>query len=93
MRRLSLSGVGATVNDETHAVLDDIGVPVQAAPYFTAAAAADGVTVGVFAGHHGLRVDEFRARWVRLGTDGLAHLVVGPDSVVRAALTKTKAPA
>ncbi|MEU3703632.1 hypothetical protein AB0E82_15235 [Streptomyces anulatus] len=41
MRRLSLSGVGATVNDETHAVLEHIGVPVRAAPYFTAAAATE----------------------------------------------------
>lgn len=92
MRRLALSGVGATVNDETHAVLEHIGVPVQAAPYFTAAAATDGVTVGMFAGHHGLRVDESRARWVRLGTDGLAHLVVGPDSVVRAVFLDGIAP-
>ncbi|MEU3703631.1 hypothetical protein AB0E82_15230 [Streptomyces anulatus] len=37
--------------------------------------------MGMFAGHHGLRVDESRARRVRLGTDGLARLVVGPDSV------------
>ncbi|WP_241837588.1 SUKH-4 family immunity protein [Streptomyces sp. CB02115] len=92
MRRLDLSGVDATVNDETHAVLEHIGVPVQAAPYFTAAAATDGVTVGMFAGHHGLRVDESRARWVRLGTDGLAHLVVGPDSVVRAVFLDGIAP-
>src|SRR5690349_2066653 len=92
MRRLSLTGVGATVNDETRAVLEHTGVPVHAAPYFTAAGATDGVTLGLFAGHHGLPVDESRARWVRLGTDGLAHLVVGPDSAVRAVFLDGIAP-
>ncbi|MER7140967.1 nucleic acid/nucleotide deaminase domain-containing protein [[Kitasatospora] papulosa] len=92
MRRLSLTGVGATVNDETRAVLEHTGVPVHAAPYFTAAGATDGVTLGLFAGHHGLPVDEPRARWVRLGTDGLAHLVVGPDSAVRAVFLDGIAP-
>ncbi|MEV7894367.1 nucleic acid/nucleotide deaminase domain-containing protein [Streptomyces cyaneofuscatus] len=92
MRRLSLPGVGATVSEESRVVLEQVGVPVQVAPYFTAAGATDGVTLGMFAGHHGLRVDESRARWVRLGTDGLAHMVVGPDRAVRAVFLDGLAP-
>ncbi|MEU0391873.1 nucleic acid/nucleotide deaminase domain-containing protein [Streptomyces sp. NPDC006208] len=84
MRRLSLSSLGAAVQEEARAVLEEVGVPLSVAPYFEAAGETDGLTLGLFAGHHGLRCDESQAHWVRVGTDGLAHVAVGADGVVHA---------
>ncbi|WP_329433206.1 SUKH-4 family immunity protein [Streptomyces sp. NBC_01280] len=84
MRRLSLSNLGATVQEDVRAVLEQVGVPLVVAPYFAAAGETDGLTLGLYAGHHGLRCDESQAHWVRLGVDGLAHMAVSADGVVHA---------
>lgn len=81
---MSLSSLGSSVDERARDVLEDVGVPVVVAPYFVAAGESDGVTLGLYGGHHGLRCDEGWARWVRLGSDGLAHLAVREDGVVQA---------
>lgn len=92
MRRPVLSSLGAAVSEDTRALLERVGVPLHVAPYFTAAGEADGLTLGMFAGHHGQRVDERQANWVRVGTDGLAHIAVGQDGVVQAVFLDDVAP-
>lgn len=85
MRRLALTGgLSVPLDDATRAGLEQVGVPLQVAPYFIAAGETDGLTLGMYAGHHGLRVDEAQSSWVRVGTDGLAHVVVGAGGAVRA---------
>lgn len=84
MRRLTLSSLGAAVQDDVRAVLEQVGVPLSVTPYFRAAAESDGLTLGLHAGHHGLRCAESQATWVRVGTDGLAHMAVSADGVVQA---------
>jgi hypothetical protein len=64
--------------------LSSVGVPLLVAPYFRAAGETDGLTLGLTAGHHGLRAHPGQADWLRLGTDGLAHLCVRPDGAVQA---------
>lgn len=65
--------------------LESIGVPLNVAPYFQAAAPADGATLGLFASHQDLpRPPAQMANWLRIGTDGLAHLCVRPDGAVQA---------
>jgi nucleic acid/nucleotide deaminase of polymorphic system toxin/SUKH-4 immunity protein of toxin-antitoxin system len=84
MRRLSLSSLGAAVQEGVREVLEQVGVPLGVAPYFAAAGETDGLTLGLYAGHHGLRCDEAQAHWVRVGTDGLAHVAVDAGGVVHA---------
>ncbi|MFJ2607966.1 SUKH-4 family immunity protein [Streptomyces sp. NPDC087425] len=84
MRRLSLSNLGSAVPADARAVLEQVGVPVVVAPYFAAAGETDGLTLGLYAGHHGLRCDESQAHWVRVGADRLAHMAVSADGMVYA---------
>ncbi|MGW1944938.1 SUKH-4 family immunity protein [Streptomyces sp. NPDC001940] len=84
MRRLSLSNLGSIVHEDVRAVLEQVGVPLVVAPYFAAAGETDGLTLGLYAGHHGLRCDESQVHWVRVGVDGLAHMAVSADGVVHA---------
>ena len=92
MRRLSLSSLGGAVQEDARAILEQIGVPLSVTPYFEAAGESDGLTLGLYAGHHGLRCDESRAHWVRVGTDGLAHVAVSGDGVVHAVFMDGVAP-
>ncbi|MFD3622213.1 nucleic acid/nucleotide deaminase domain-containing protein [Streptomyces sp. NPDC058676] len=85
MRRISLSGsYGIRMPGTVRQALEDVGVPLHVAPYFIAARETDGLTLGAFAGHHGLSMPDERAGWVRIGTDRLAHLAVRPDGAVQA---------
>jgi hypothetical protein len=86
MRRFSVSGVyGVRLPESALEALEGSGVPVQVAPYFTAAGASDALTLGIFAGHHGLPAPPTEQKeWLRVGTDGLAHLCVRADGAVQA---------
>ncbi|MFD3681154.1 SUKH-4 family immunity protein [Streptomyces sp. NPDC058613] len=76
--------IGTHVPAVTQALLEETGVPSAVPPYFTAT--ADDATV---------RLDATAARtsepsppelmksWLRLGSDGLAHLCVRPDGAVQ----------
>jgi hypothetical protein len=85
MRRFTVpdtyaSGIPAPARD----LLARTGVPLHVGPYFTAAREDDALTLGVFAGHHGVTVPDDIAGLVRLGTDRLGQICVGPDGAVRA---------
>lgn len=83
MRRIAVPGwYGAGLSGGTRGMLRDVGVPLHVAPYFTAAGETDGPTLGVFTGRGGPTLRDERADWVRVGTDGLAHLCVRPDGGV-----------
>ncbi|MFD6080426.1 nucleic acid/nucleotide deaminase domain-containing protein [Streptomyces hydrogenans] len=92
MRRLVLSSLGAAVDDGVRALLEQVGVPLLVTPYFTAAAETDGLTLGVFAGHHGRHAQEAQAAWARVGTDGLAEMAVSTDGTVHAVFLGGVAP-
>ncbi|MFI9780502.1 nucleic acid/nucleotide deaminase domain-containing protein [Streptomyces sp. NPDC051956] len=86
MRRIRIPGVyGVRLPDEARLHLESVGVPLNVAPYFTAAGPTDALTLGVFAGHHDLAPPPAgMADWVRIGTDRLAHLCVRSDGAVQA---------
>uniref|UniRef100_A0AAU2VS06 SUKH-4 family immunity protein n=1 Tax=Streptomyces sp. NBC_00008 TaxID=2903610 RepID=A0AAU2VS06_9ACTN len=65
--------------------LEGVGVPVRVAPYFAASGAADATPLGAFARQRGLtRSPAGSENWLRIGTDGLAHVCVRPDAAVQA---------
>ncbi|MGY9069311.1 SUKH-4 family immunity protein [Streptomyces sp. CAS3] len=85
MRRFTVPGsYGLLLPDTAREALADIGVPLHVAPYFTAASDTDGLTLGLVGGHQGLPVPAGQERWLRIGTDPLAHLCVRPDGAVQA---------
>jgi hypothetical protein len=85
MRRFTVPGsYGVRLPDQARETLEHAGVPLHVAPYFTAAADTDGLTLGVHAGHHGLRAPGGLDDWLRIGTDRLAQLCVRPDGAVQA---------
>ncbi|MGQ4361719.1 nucleic acid/nucleotide deaminase domain-containing protein [Streptomyces sp. SAS_272] len=86
MRQFQIPGAfGIRLPQAAREHLEGVGVPLNAAPYFRAAAPADGATLGLFASHHDLpRPPAQMANWLRIGTDGLAHLCVRPDGAVQA---------
>ena len=85
MRRSTVPGsYGVRLPDEARETLERVGVPLHVAPYFTAAGDTDGLTLGVHAGHHGLRAPGGLGDWLRIGTDRLAQLCVRPDGAVQA---------
>ncbi|MGW4886493.1 SUKH-4 family immunity protein [Streptomyces murinus] len=85
MRRFAVPGsYGLLLPDTAREALADIGVPLHVAPYFTAASDTDGLTLGLVGGHQGLPVPADQERWLRIGTDPLAHLCVRPDGAVQA---------
>ncbi|CAL2073935.1 MULTISPECIES: SUKH-4 family immunity protein [Streptomyces] len=85
MRRFAVPGsYGLLLPDTAREALADIGVPLHVAPYFTAASDTDGLTLGLVGGHQGLSVPAGQERWLRIGTDPLAHLCVRPDGAVQA---------
>jgi hypothetical protein len=86
MRRFEIPGVfGIRLPQTAREHLQGVGVPLNVAPYFQAATPADGATLGLFASHQGLPHPPAQmADWLRIGTDGLAHLCVRPDGAVQA---------
>jgi hypothetical protein len=85
MRRIDVPGSFASeLPGSTRGYLRETGVPMHVMPYFRAAAETDGVTLGLYTGHHGLVMQDPRGDWARLGTDRLAHLCVRPDGTVQA---------
>ncbi|MFF3312832.1 nucleic acid/nucleotide deaminase domain-containing protein [Streptomyces sp. NPDC002952] len=86
MRRFHIPGVyGIRLPDWARQYLQDTGVPLNVARYFQAAAPTEGITLGLLAGYLGLpRPPAEMADWLRIGTDGLAHLCVRPDGAVQA---------
>ncbi|MEU6807735.1 nucleic acid/nucleotide deaminase domain-containing protein [Streptomyces sp. NPDC046831] len=94
MRRFDVPvtyGVG--IPDEALDALKSTGVPLHVAPYFTAAASTDGITLGLYAGHHGVSgLAAEQAAWLRLGSDGLAHLCVRQDGAVQAVFLREEEP-
>ncbi|MFH9828215.1 nucleic acid/nucleotide deaminase domain-containing protein [Streptomyces bobili] len=86
MRRFHIPGAfGIQLPQAAREHLEAVGIPLNVAPYFQAAAPADGATLGPFASHQDLpRPPAQMASWVRIGTDGLAHLCVRPDGAVQA---------
>ncbi|MYQ46653.1 hypothetical protein GTW40_16585 [Streptomyces sp. SID4985] len=85
MRRFQLPGsYGIRLPEAAREALTDTGVPLHVTPYFTAAGDTDGLTLGMFAGHQGLRAPAEQEGWLRIGTDPLAHLCVRPDGAVQA---------
>ncbi|MGY3205336.1 nucleic acid/nucleotide deaminase domain-containing protein [Streptomyces sp. TE5632] len=86
MRQFHIPGAfGIRLPPTAREHLEGTGVPLNVAPYFQAATPADGVTLGLLAGHQGLPHPPAQmADWLRIGTDGLAHLCVRPDGAVQA---------
>ncbi|MGW7361055.1 nucleic acid/nucleotide deaminase domain-containing protein [Streptomyces sp. NPDC054802] len=86
MRRLHIpQGHGIRCPESAREALQNVGVPLNVAPYFTAAAPTDGLTLGIYAGHQHLpQPPADQADWLRLGSDGLAQLGVRPDGAVQA---------
>ncbi|AYN40044.1 hypothetical protein D9753_15195 [Streptomyces dangxiongensis] len=85
MRRFTVPGsYGIRLPDTAREVLAATGVPLHVTPYFTAAGDTDGPTLGMTAGHRGVRAPAGREDWLRIGTDPLAHLCVRPDGAVQA---------
>lgn len=86
MRRFALASTyGVQVPESTSEVLAGVGVPLHVTPYFLASGRADALALGVFAAHLGAsRPPAELETWVRIGTDGLAHLCVRPDGAVQA---------
>ncbi|WP_405795650.1 nucleic acid/nucleotide deaminase domain-containing protein [Streptomyces sp. NBC_01506] len=88
MRRFHLGAVpGVRLPEAVRADLQETGVPVQVAPYFTAAGESDALPLGVFAAQNGLPHPAAESEgWPRVGHDGLAHLCVRPDGAVQAVM-------
>ncbi|MEC4018298.1 nucleic acid/nucleotide deaminase domain-containing protein [Streptomyces sp. H27-D2] len=86
MRRFGVARVfGVRLPESAREALEGAGVPLHVVPYFMASGTTDAPALGVFAGHHGLRRPPAELEnWLRIGTDGLAHLCVRPDGVVQA---------
>lgn len=84
-RFASAEAIGARVQGTNAAVLAEVGVPVHVTPYFKAARSTDSPALGVFAAHCGAAAPSAEKKsWLRLGSDGLAHLCVRPDEAVQA---------
>ena len=84
MRRIMVPRSYAALPDTARRTLETVGVPLHVTPYFQAAGATDGLTLGMFTGHRGFTLQDERADWVRIGTDRLGHLCVRPDGAVQA---------
>ncbi|MER6406248.1 nucleic acid/nucleotide deaminase domain-containing protein [Streptomyces viridosporus] len=86
MRQFHIPGAfGIRLPPTAREHLEGAGVPLNVAPYFQAATPSDGVTLRLLAGHQGLPHPPAQmADWLRIGTDGLAHLCVRPDGAVQA---------
>ncbi|MFJ5047544.1 SUKH-4 family immunity protein [Streptomyces sp. NPDC088719] len=79
--------MGASVPSEALRALEDAGVPVAVPPYFSAPAADDPLTLGVFAARSAASQPPAPMEaWPRIGYDGLAQLCVRPDGAVQAVL-------
>ncbi|MEV7283008.1 nucleic acid/nucleotide deaminase domain-containing protein [Streptomyces sp. NPDC093252] len=64
--------------------VEEIGVPLQVARYFTAAEPYDGLRLGLFAGHQRIAVpQEETAGWLRVGFDGPLQMCVRPDGALQ----------
>ncbi|MER7202828.1 hypothetical protein CG723_40900 [Streptomyces sp. CB01635] len=85
MRRFSLLGAERSeLTQETAGQLEQTGVPLQVAFYFTAAGMTDGHTLALFAGHQQIPVPHDDAGdWLRLGSDGPVQLCLRPDGAVQ----------
>ncbi|MET9553267.1 SUKH-4 family immunity protein [Streptomyces sp. NPDC006645] len=78
---------GVRLPEAARAGLEETGVPVLVAPYFTAAGESDALALGVFAAQSGLpRPAPEVEGWLRIGADGLAQLCVRPDGAVQAVM-------
>ncbi|MEN8655704.1 nucleic acid/nucleotide deaminase domain-containing protein [Streptomyces sp. 21So2-11] len=86
MRRFDITGGhGPLVPTAARETLAAVGVPLHVTPYFQAAGPGDALALGVFASHQDLsRPPNELERWLRVGTDGLAHLCVRPDGALQA---------
>ncbi|QIJ65534.1 nucleic acid/nucleotide deaminase domain-containing protein [Streptomyces sp. JB150] len=85
MRRFTAPDTyAAGIPEPTRELLARTGVPLRVGPYFTAAREDDALTLGGFAGRHGVTVPDDIAGAVRLGTDRLGQVCVGSDGAVRA---------
>ncbi|GGR48427.1 hypothetical protein GCM10010497_59910 [Streptomyces cinereoruber] len=84
MRQLILPSFSTGVNEDARTMLQQIGVPLHVAFYFTAAGDTDALPLAMFAGHHGHRIDKTQTSWVRIGTDGLAHVAVSTEGTIHA---------
>lgn len=94
MRRIDVPATyGAGIPGEALDALKSTGVPLHVAPYFTAFASTDGITLGLYAGHHGVSgLAREQAAWLRLGGDGLAQLCVRQDGAVQAVFLRGEEP-
>lgn len=88
LRRFRQVGLmGGSVPSEALRALEDPGVPVAVPPYFSASAADDPLTLGVFAARSAASQPPAPMEaWPRIGSDGLAQLCVRPDGAVQAVL-------
>ncbi|WP_326812261.1 SUKH-4 family immunity protein [Streptomyces scopuliridis] len=88
MRCFHLSAAsGVRLPEAVRADLEETGVPLQVAPYFTAAGESDALPLSVFAAQSSLpRPATELEGWLRVGHDGLAHLCVRPDGVLQAVM-------
>ncbi|MEU0957161.1 nucleic acid/nucleotide deaminase domain-containing protein [Streptomyces niveus] len=88
MRRFRLGAdSGVQLPEPTRAGLEETGVPLQVAPYFTAAGGSDALPLGVFTAQNSLpRPATELEGWLRVGHDGLAHLCLRPDGVLQAVM-------
>ncbi|MEN8656297.1 nucleic acid/nucleotide deaminase domain-containing protein [Streptomyces sp. 21So2-11] len=86
MRRFAVTAAyAAHVPELARETLTEAGVPLHVAPYFLASGTADALALGVFASHQNRsRPPAELDSWLRIGTDGLAHLCVRPDGAVQA---------
>ncbi|MFD3793317.1 nucleic acid/nucleotide deaminase domain-containing protein [Streptomyces californicus] len=86
LRRFSAAEIrGCRLQGASAAALAEVGVPVHVTPYFRAARPTDSAALGVFAAHGGAAAPSAEKEgWLRLGSDGLAHLCVRPDEAVQA---------
>ncbi|NEE30540.1 hypothetical protein G3M53_34485, partial [Streptomyces sp. SID7982] len=80
LRRFAAAEIrGGRVPGASGTVLAEVGVPVHVTPYFKAAKTTDSPSLGAFAAHGGAAAPSAEKKgWLRLGTDGLAHLCVRP---------------
>lgn len=88
MRRFRTgSASGVRLPESVRADLEETGVPLQVAPYFTAAGESDALPLGVFTVQSGLpRPATELEGWLRVGHDGLANLCLRSDGVLQAVM-------
>ncbi|MET7621301.1 nucleic acid/nucleotide deaminase domain-containing protein [Streptomyces sp. NPDC005408] len=88
MRRLHpRSASGVRLPDAARTALEQVGVPLQVNPYFTAAGENDALLLGIYTSHRELpRPAAAQEHWLRIGTDELAQLCVRPDGAVEAVI-------